>query len=287
MPIPKIIHQIWFQGEENIPEHLKAYHKSWIDINPKFEVKVWDEKSIQEVLVKFNDKETTDMYNNYVYMIQKIDLAKYVILYMYGGIYIDMDVKCLKPITDEFLGDNDVILSEMVYNFIHAFTCSLIGHNPMEKIINNGVIMTVPKHPILLYTIEEAKKNKDSFYYNINKAVYVFSSTGPICLTLATKKFKAENESSKIKIIDETHFEACDLVQVNNEDCKFPEHAIGVHLYENSWLNTHDNIIVSIVSFIVKYRYLLIFLIVFLVFFFLVKPMKYFKKMKLFKFGKK
>lgn len=287
MPIPKIIHQIWFQGEENIPEHLKVYHKSWIDMNPKYEVKVWDEKSIQEVLIKFNDKETTDMYNNYVYMIQKIDLAKYVILYIYGGIYIDMDIKCLKPITDEFLGDNDVILSELVYNFFHASLFVCVGHNAMEKIINNGVIMTVPKHPILLYTIEQAKKNKNSFYYNINKPIYVFSSTGPICLTLATKKFKSENESSKIKIIDETYFEACDLIQVNNEECKFPEHAIGVHLYENSWLNTSDNIFISIVSFIVKYKYLFIFLIVFLILFFIVKPMKYFKKMKLLKFGKK
>ena len=287
MPIPKIIHQIWFQGEENIPEHLKVYHKSWIDMNPKYEVKVWDEKSIQEVLIKFNDKETTDMYNNYVYMIQKIDLAKYVILYIYGGIYIDMDIKCLKPITDEFLGDNDVILSELVYNFFHASLFVCVGHNAMEKIINNGVIMTVPKHPILLYTIEQAKKNKNSFYYNINKPIYVFSSTGPICLTLATKKFKSENESSKIKIIDETYFEACDLIQVNNEECKFPEHAIGVHLYENSWLDTSDNIFISIVSFIVKYKYLFIFLIVFLILFFIVKPMKYFKKMKLLKFGKK
>ena len=287
MPIPKIIHQIWFQGEENIPEHLKAFHKSWIDINPKFEVKVWDEKSIQEVLVKFNDKETTDMYNNYVYMIQKIDLAKYVILYMYGGIYIDMDIKCLKPITDEFIGDNDVILSELVYNFFHASIFIGVGHNITEKIINNGVIMTVPKHPILLYTIEQAKKNKNSFYYYINKTIYVFSSTGPICLTLATKKFKSENKSSKIKIIDETYFEPCDLIQVNNEDCKFPDNAIGVHLYENSWLDTSDNLFMAIVSYIVKYKYVFIFLIVFLVFFFLVKPMKYFKKMKLFKFGKK
>ena len=98
---------------------------------------------------------------------------------------------------------------------------------------------------------------------------------------------KSENKSSKIKIIDETYFEACDLIQVNNEECKFPEHAIGVHLYENSWLDTSDNIFISIVSFIVKYKYLFIFLIVFLILFFIVKPMKYFKKMKLFKFGKK
>ena len=280
MHIPKIIHQIWFQGEENIPEHLKEYHKTWIDNNPKFEVKVWDEKSIQEVLIKFNDKETTDMYNNYIYIIQKIDLAKYIILYIYGGIYIDMDVKSLQPITDDFLGDNDVILSKFMNNFLFPI---------MPNIINNGVIMNVPRHPILLYTIEEAKKNKDSFSYYINKTIYIFSSTGPICLTVATNKFKSENDSSKIKIVDGTYFEACDFIEIHNKECKSsPDHAIGLHMYESSWIDTFDfdNIILNILLFIVKYKYLFLFVIVLIFFLYYLKFMKYFKKMKLFKLFK-
>ena len=115
MTIPKIIHQIWFQGEEHIPDHLKVYHQSWIDTNPRFEVKVWDESTIQQEVDSFSDNDVKDMYNNYRYMIQKIDLAKYIILYNYGGIYIDMDTKCLQAITDDFLGDNDVILSKLSF----------------------------------------------------------------------------------------------------------------------------------------------------------------------------
>jgi mannosyltransferase OCH1-like enzyme len=280
MHIPKIIHQIWFQGEENIPEHMKEYHKTWIYNNPNFEIKVWDEKSIQEVLIKFNDKETTDMYNNYIYMIQKIDLAKYIILYIYGGIYIDMDVKSLQPITDDFLGDNDVILSKLMNNFLFPI---------MPNIINNGIIMNVPRHPILLYTIEEAKKNKDSFSYYISKTIYIFSSTGPICLTVATNKFKSENDSSKIKIVDGTYFEACDVIEIQSKECKSPpDHAIGLHMYESSWIDSFDfdNIILNIVVFIVKYKYLFLFVVVLIFFLYYLKFMKYFKKMKLFKLFK-
>ena len=143
MPIPKVIHQIWFQGKENIPEHLQEYHKSWVVMNPSFEVKVWDEKSIESVLIKFNDTDTTHMYTNYKYMIQKIDLAKYIILYIYGGIYIDMDIKCIKPIEDDFIKDHDIILSEMTYNIFHSLLFIPVGHNCFEKIINNGVIMVI------------------------------------------------------------------------------------------------------------------------------------------------
>ena len=282
--IPRIIHQTW--KTDKIPEVWVESVNACKDIHKSYKYILWTHATMKD-FVKKEYPEFYKTYNSYPNVIQRCDAFRYLVLYKYGGIYIDMDIKCLKPITDEFLSDNDVILSELVYNFFHASLFVCVGHNAMEKIINNGVIMTVPKHPILLYTIEQAKKNKNSFYYNINKTIYVFSSTGPICLTFATKKFKSENESSKIKIIDETYFEACDLIQVNNEECKFPEHAIGVHLYENSWLDTSDNIFISIVSFIVKYKYLFIFLIVFLILFFIVKPMKYFKKMKLFKFGKK
>ena len=31
-------------------------------------------------------------------MIQKIDFAKYALLHRYGGIYLDMDVRCLRSI---------------------------------------------------------------------------------------------------------------------------------------------------------------------------------------------
>jgi hypothetical protein len=286
MSIPKVIHQIWFQGEEKIPEHLQIYHKSWIDKNPSFEVKVWDEISIQAVLKEYNDTKTTEMYNNYRYMIQKIDLAKYIILYIYGGIYIDMDIKCIQPITDDFIKGNDVILSEMVYNIFHSLLFTTVGHTFTDTIINNGVIMVIPKHPILLYTIEEANNKKESFYYYVNKPIYVFSSTGPICLTLATKKYKSENKDTNIKILDKTYFEGCDLIQVNNNTCNIPSNAIGIHLYENSWLDSSDNVFVAIVSFLMKYMYFIFAFIVLFIGFVLLKPMKYFKK-KSFRSGKK
>ncbi len=37
-------------------------------------------------------------------MIQKIDFAKYCIIYTYGGVYVDMDSECLKSIDGLFTG---------------------------------------------------------------------------------------------------------------------------------------------------------------------------------------
>lgn len=283
MSIPKIIHQIWFQGEEYIPDHLKAYHQSWIVKNPTFKVKVWDEKTIQQEVDSFPDKDVRDMYTNYRYMIQKIDLAKYIILYKYGGIYIDMDTDCLQGISDEFLDANEIILSKLEFNILHNIAFALVGHNPTEDIINNGTIMVSPNNQIMLYTIEEGKKNKDSFFYYLNKTLYVFSSIGPICLTVATKKYKQEHPEAKIKILDETYFEACNIIQVKG-DCKPPPHAIGLHLYESSWLSDTDKFLLNIYHFLAKYLLLILLFIFVLVYIFYLKPKKVFKKISFLKF---
>ena len=274
--IPKIIHQIWFQGKENIPEHLKVFHQHWIEKNPTFEVKVWDETTIGEEVEAFSDKATQDMYHNYPYMIQKIDLAKYIILYRYGGIYMDMDIDCLQGISDEFLDDNEVILSLLPYSFEQNLFFALIGHNVSEKIINNSVIMVNPKNDIMLYTIEEGKKNKDSPFYYFSKTLYVFSSIGPICLTFATKRYAKTHPEAKVKQLDNSYFEGCTIVEVYNE-CKPPPHAIGLHLYESAWLSNMDNYLLQFYLFLAKYLFY-IFLILFVVFYF--EPLKMFKSFK-------
>ena len=58
----------------------------------------------------------------------KIDLARYIILYHYGGVYIDMDMEWIKDFS--FLIDND---DELIIN------------KTKFKFYNNGVIFSKPK----------------------------------------------------------------------------------------------------------------------------------------------
>ena len=45
----KIIHQIWFQGEKNIPEKYKPYIESIKKHNKEFNYILWDDQSLQEL----------------------------------------------------------------------------------------------------------------------------------------------------------------------------------------------------------------------------------------------
>ena len=41
-----------------------------------------------------------DTFDGYTYPIQRADAIRYFVLYHYGGIYVDLDIGCLRPMDD-------------------------------------------------------------------------------------------------------------------------------------------------------------------------------------------
>ena len=87
--IPKIIHLIWWQGYMNIPNKFIKNIDSWKHHNPNYKIIIWDNKSITKFIKKIYPKNYIIL-NRYFKMIQKIDFSKYLILYYYGGCYVDI-----------------------------------------------------------------------------------------------------------------------------------------------------------------------------------------------------
>lgn len=265
--IPKIIHQIWFQGQNRIPEHLIDYQKSWIEKNKDYNYMFWDETSIKNLIDTLDVYWIKRTYNDLSLMIQKIDFAKYIILYYIGGIYIDMDMKCLKPL-DTLLNlpvikDKKVILSNLTYDFVQRIVFLLSGNFNIKNLVNNGVIMCEAKHEIMLNTMKYVYKNRNNFFKNKSNFLYIFYSTGPLVLSNALIDYTNENlyKSNEIEILHQSYFEGCDLGQIKENNCVIPEKAIGMHYYEGSWNSNNETIILKLYYFI-KNNILLILLLI-------------------------
>src|SRR5438105_4266380 len=105
MNIPKIIHQIWLQGSDNnnnpinIPDDYPNFTDSWKQMNKEFTYVLWDDDKIM-ALMKEKFPFLIQKYNSLPRFIQKVDIAKFMILYTYGGIYVDLDLECLKSVND-------------------------------------------------------------------------------------------------------------------------------------------------------------------------------------------
>lgn len=113
--IPRIIHQIWYQGAAAVPPHYRAFRDGWRAAHPAWELRLWDRGSCRALLAE-RYPEFLPAWEAYPLFIQRIDSIRYFILKTYGGFYLDMDMECLKPL-DPLLEGCDLLLSRTVqYN---------------------------------------------------------------------------------------------------------------------------------------------------------------------------
>lgn len=263
MKIPKIIHQIWFQGEDQIPANLLPYHTSWKKYNPEYEVRVWDQTQI-EALINQLENWIKECYFSYKKMIQKIDFAKYAILYTYGGIYMDMDVECFKSLNNTpGLNESDLIVTNMTFVFFHQLMFKCIGQLDFnDRLINNGIIMATKKNEVMYLTMKCADEKKN--FTDINNSVHIFVTTGPVCLNNGLHHWRKLNKHNnnnnnttyKIQRLDQSYFEACDIFEIKQNTCNVPANAIGLHKYSMLWHSKFEHYSMLMMSYIYEYWYI-------------------------------
>ena len=87
--IPKIIHQIWVGPKKKPDIWIDTFKKDYINDNPEWDYKLWDDENILELFDEFPTM--LKIYNIEPTYNGKSDLLRYLILYKYGGLYIDAD----------------------------------------------------------------------------------------------------------------------------------------------------------------------------------------------------
>lgn len=92
--IPKIIHYCWFGNNEK-PESVKEYIKTWQRYCPDYKIIEWNE-------INFDVTQNSYCYGAYISKKWAFvtDYVRLKVLYDYGGIYMDADVEVIKPLDD-------------------------------------------------------------------------------------------------------------------------------------------------------------------------------------------
>src|SRR5438270_4831485 len=90
--ILQIFHWIWL-GDQLIPPKHERWMRTWRDRHPRWATRVWRDGDFGRLRnqVAFNTAST---------WAQKADIARYEIIHREGGVYLDTDVECLRPIDD-------------------------------------------------------------------------------------------------------------------------------------------------------------------------------------------
>lgn len=154
--VPKIIHQIWFQGQENIPQKYLVFQKKWITTHSEFRYMIWDEKTIGKLISK-KYPFFFSIWKNLRYMIQKIDSAKIFILHHFGGVLVDMDMEPIGNISS--LLNHPLVFSQCYLHKLAVLSARLFGLKSFARTrINNAFIACSPQHPVMTHAIELLQK---------------------------------------------------------------------------------------------------------------------------------
>ena len=149
--IPKIIHQIWFQGKDKLPRRYNSYVKNIKKLHPQWEYKMWDHKSMKH-LIKTEASEFLDTYENFNYMIQKIDFFRYVVLYLQGGVYLDTDIYLFKPLDNFLTEDLDMAFSDGVHEGWYVNNAFLASSDSGKKFWYT-LCKNISEYPLKLFRL--------------------------------------------------------------------------------------------------------------------------------------
>lgn len=169
--IPKIIHQIWIGPKSEPVKWTNTIKIDYITKYPEYEYKLWNESNIGELFVDFpNIKIIYDLESTWN---GKSDILRYLILYYYGGIYIDADCVWI----------NDKNFDKLIDNSCGFFAAKEHADNLVGSVIgtfkNNEVFIKILKH-IESYIILNNGSIEPKRYINKRKIIGVCKTIGPI-----------------------------------------------------------------------------------------------------------
>ena len=243
--IPNVIHQIWIQGRDKIPDELQEHYRSCRKINNNFRHILWDETKILDFLNKKYGSKFVELYHFYKVPAQKADFARYAILYIYGGIYLDMDMICKKNLTgflsNDFFCTDYILLPDLFRRYL------------------NGIIGSKPKHLVFLFIF-------DNLFQRKLQADDVTYSTGTNLFYDSIQEYLDSTGNNDITIIDKKYLHPCNMY--DDENChKTCLDCYIVHTNYSSWnpqirllktIRKHIKIIIPIVIIIIILLYFIL-----------------------------
>lgn len=215
--------------------------QQWKELHPNWEYHfTTDEDNRNYVELYFPQYLNT--YDNLPYPIQRADMIRYMYLYNMGGVYSDLDIIPIRPLTD--------------YNFdsqADVYVCCS-GNTP--SVFTNSLIISKPNCQIWLDMLEHIKAYKKWFF--TIRHIEIMNSTGPLGFTkIARKHIKS------INVLPSKLFMPCSSADTNSTSKQkaLQQGAYNYPVKGNSWhswdskllhdISTKKNIYFVIVGMVV------------------------------------
>eukprot|EP00798_Chlamydomonas_sp_ICE-L_P001653 gene1653-33047_t len=196
--IPKLVHMTLMNSSHVSCEDV-ALVQRWIDMNPDYDLRVSDDMSMRELVVKHFPKHL-DLYDGLIWGVERADMWRYMVVQTYGGIYADMDVESLMPLS------------------------SWTGDEALAK-YNQWTFAATPGHPVTLKAVENVQKwiNNALFESVRTNSVADYSRTiiqrtGPMAWSNAIADYLVEHGPLKQALLLQGHLKQASDLEASPEE---------------------------------------------------------------------
>ena len=199
--IPRMIHRVWI-GETPMPAEHEHYGKTFAKHHPDWGIKLWTEENLEELGIGASERARCRTHS------ELANLMRYEVLRRYGGVYVDTDVECLKPLT-QLLGG------------VEAFAALEVPER-----IGNAILGSVPNHPAFERATRLARQT-------LGIGAHSADANGPYFLTLI---FEQEQD---VEIFGAELFYPYLWDEPKRRHEKFSD-AYAVHHWARSWVDNYQ-----------------------------------------------
>lgn len=142
--VPKIIHQTAPSDKSKWPAIWLKCQATWKQHFPDFVYIMWNDEDI-DYFMSSRFPSYYGMFKEYDKHIKRVDVARYFILYEYGGIYADMDYQCNKNF----------------YHLLPKGKVSIAESPHAGEGFQNALMASPPKNPYWLEVFKDLVEHKD------------------------------------------------------------------------------------------------------------------------------
>jgi hypothetical protein len=221
----KVIHQIWFNFSNKpsgsaVPEKFKPLVESWTSNNPDWFHIIWNDE-MADWLVYNHYRIFWDTYSKFIKPIQRVDAFKFCIMHRYGGIYADMDTKCLRPVntlTEKCENRNIMFGQSTVADFIGKMMAS-----------NYFIYAKSPGDDLWYNALTESIKYGNGYKF-IPNVLNTFAATG---LFQIQKQIDAKPSEYGL-------FSTSDIAAIKNNSGASCTSCYVIHEMDNTWISSAD-----------------------------------------------
>ncbi|KAF4236401.1 hypothetical protein CNMCM6457_002383 [Aspergillus fumigatiaffinis] len=208
--IPKIIHQTWFPAGSNMSERAQSWVQTMREQNPDWEWVLWDDET-NNLLVQTYFPWFWDIYSGLPKEILRADLVRNFYMYLFGGMYADVDTEALVPVEPLFIGHGTSVASHhKTLSSLPPSKSPLVQRAFMGRMshsddlmasaaVPNGWMASPPGHPFwlmnIIFLMEHPEGTGDGSVEGL---------TGPGVLSLMIKHYyeNFKNESLRQHVCD-------------------------------------------------------------------------------------